>query len=61
MTSELHFNCYILNNKYNYLNLSLGKRLINRKKNNGYILESDADIENIINNKKCCVVVISLD
>ena len=48
MTSELHFIYYILNNKYNYLNLSLWKTLINGKKNNGYVLESDADIENIL-------------
>ncbi len=27
MSNELRFNCYILNNKYNYLNLSLGKTL----------------------------------
>ena len=61
MTSELHFDCYILNNKYNYLNLSLEMTIYQWKKNNGLVLESDADIENILNNNICYVVVISLD
>ncbi len=46
---ELHYTCYILNNKYNYLNLSWVKILYQEwKKNNGYVLESDADFENIL-------------
>ena len=56
MPSELHFTCYILNNKYNYLNLSLGMTIYQWKKNNGYVLESDTDIENILKNN-----IISLD
>ena len=32
MQSELHYTCYILNNKYNYLNLNLEKHYFMKEK-----------------------------
>ena len=61
MPSELHYTCYILNNKYNYLNLNLGKALFHDGKYNEYILESDINLENILKNNICYIIIISLD
>ena len=62
MPSELHYTRYILNNNYNYLNLNLGKTLFHDgKKNNGYILELEINLESILKNNICYIIIISLD
>ena len=60
MPSELHYACYILNNKENYLNLGPSKTLYHDGlQNNGFIIESELTIEEIIKNNVCYIFIIS--
>ena len=59
MPSELHYTCYIINNDKNFLGLSLNKTLYHDgKQNNGFIVECDDTVKEII--KKCVSYIIIL-
>ena len=59
MPSELHYTCYIINNDNNFLGLSLNKTLYHDgKQNNGFIVECDNTVKEII--KKCVSYILIL-
>ena len=59
LPSPLHYTCFILNNKQNFLGLDQNINLYHDgKENNGFVIEVKEDLETIIKKNVCYIIIL---